>query len=453
MGVTLKPVADPDPIIRHPVERCEKCERDLREVAAKECQRRQVFDLPHRPWDVTKHQAGVKVCGCGHRNVAAFPRGVNAPVQYGPHVIARIAYMRCYQRIPFQRIGDGFRDEWNLALSSGPVMRALYEVADQVAPIMERVRVALQNDPHTVCCDETGMRVTGKLWWFHVVSTPRLTWLFAHAHRGHEAMDAAGILPHRPAGSNSMHDGLKTYQQYPENAFLCNAHHERELEDAAERTHQAWATQIGAALCNEGRGGRRRRPAQTKTRNLLERLDRERNAVLRFLDDLTVPFTNNLSERDLRMLKTRQHISGSFRTALGAQRFATIRGYLQTDRKQGATARSSATGGRARSPVGTRHRITLVIDACGCRQMRVGAGKGGSTWYSVAFLPPYSPNLNLIERLWKFVKAECLNSIYYEQFSGFSEAITKCLNETSTVHKSRLDTLLTLKFQRFKSAA
>ncbi len=90
-----------------------------------------------------------------------------------------------------------------------------------------------------------------------------------------------------------------------------------------------------AALCNEGRGGRRRHPAQTKTRNLLERLDRERNAVLRFLDDLTVPFTNNLPERDLRMLKTRQHISGSFRTALGAQRFATIRGYLQTARKQG----------------------------------------------------------------------------------------------------------------------
>ncbi len=80
--------------------------------------------------------------------------------------------------------------------------------------------------------------------------------------------------------------------------------------------------------------GRRRRPAQTKRRNLLERLDRERNAVLRFLDDLTVPFTNNLSERDLRMLKTRLHISGSC-TALGAQRLATIRGYLQTACKQG----------------------------------------------------------------------------------------------------------------------
>ena len=94
-------------------------------------------------------------------------------------------------------------------------MRALREVADQVAPIMERVRVALQNDPHTVCCDETGMRVTGKLWWFHVVSTPRLTWLFAHAHRGHEAMDAAGILPHRPAGSNTMHDGLRPISNTP----------------------------------------------------------------------------------------------------------------------------------------------------------------------------------------------------------------------------------------------
>ncbi len=207
-------------------------------------------------------------------------------------------------------------------------------------------------------------------------------------------MDAAGILPHRPADSNTMHDGLKAYQKCPGNPCLCNAHHERELEDAAERTQQKWAPQLGDllyemkevadaaraasvtevapdvraalrarydALIREGleqnpkklpAPGRRRRPAQTKTRNLLERLDRDRDAVLRFVDDLTVPFTNNLSEQDLRMLKVRQHISGSFRTSWGPV-LRNDPGVPADGPEAGATARRSAPGDGARSPVGT----------------------------------------------------------------------------------------------------
>ena len=253
----------------------------------------------------------------------------------------------------------------------------LRDVADDLAPVMKRVRIAVQQGPNTICCNETGMRVMGGQWWFHVAATPRLTWLFAHKHRGHEAMDAAGILPNRPENSNTMHDGLTAYKKYPGRASLCNAHHERELQDAVERTDQQWARQLGEllyemndaahaaraagasevapdlraalherydTLIREGlkqnpeklpAPGTRRRPAQTKTRNLVERLDRDRDATLRFLDDLTVPFTNNLAERALRMLKVRQHISGSFRSSKGAERFATLRGYLQTARQQG----------------------------------------------------------------------------------------------------------------------
>ena len=207
---------------------------------------------------MTEHQAEVKICPGTHRNTAAFPSEVNAPVQYGPGLVARIVYMHGYQLIPVQRIGEWIRDEWDLPLSTGPVMRSLRDVADRLAPVMERVRIAIQQDPNTVCCDETGMRILGGQWWFHVAATERLTWLFAHQHRGHEAMDAAGILPHRAADSNTMHDGLKAYQKYPGRACLCNAHHERELADAAERTHQEWAQQLGDLLYS------RRAPAPGK---------------------------------------------------------------------------------------------------------------------------------------------------------------------------------------------
>lgn len=376
-GTTLALVDTPDRVIEHRVTQCEHCARDLQAVAPLEVQRRQVVDIPDRPVEVTEHRGEVKRCPDCHRTThAVFPSGVAAPVQYGPGITARIVYMHCYQLIPVKRISEWFRDEWQLPLSTGPIMRSLREAADRVEPIMETVRLALQRSRHSIHADETGMRVQGTLWWFHVASNDRLTWLFAHRHRGHQAMDAADILPHRPDESNTVHDGLPAYRKYPGTDSLCNAHHCRELEDAKERTQQAWpealqavlyemkdaaeaARQAGAAkvdpelrdrlrarydaLIRQGleenpevlpAPGRRRRPKQTKTRNLLERLDRDREATLRFFEDLSVPFTNNLAERDLRMLKVRQNVSGTFRSEEGAKRFALLRGYLQTGRKQ-----------------------------------------------------------------------------------------------------------------------
>ena len=256
MGSTLLPVAKPDAIIRHSVDRCEVCALDLSDVEAENVVRRQIIDIPHVPYQVTEHQAEIKICPSGHTTRAPFPPGVNAPVQYGPNIQARIAYMHAYQLLPVDRIREWFRDEWHLPLSTGPVMRSLRDVANRLAPVMERVRVAVEQDPNTVCCDETGMRVMGGQWWFHVATTARLTWLFAHKHRGHEAMDAAGILPNRPENSNTMHDGLTAYKKYPGRASLCNAHHERELEDAVERTDQQWARQLGELLYEMNDAGR-----------------------------------------------------------------------------------------------------------------------------------------------------------------------------------------------------
>lgn len=67
------------------------------------------------------------------------------------------------------------------------------------------------------------------------------------------------------------------------------------------------------------------------------------------------------------------------------------------------------------------------------------------------YLPPYSPNLNLIERLWKFVKKQCLYSTYYPDSAAFQHAIRDCLAQVPTKYKAELDTLLTLRFQTFKA--
>lgn len=374
-GSTLRFRTDPDRQVRHPVSACDQCGEDLTSTPPTAVERRQVIDLPDQPVVVTEHQAEVKACPhCGARTHAPFPEGVRAPVQYGPNILTLIAYLHYYQLIPFARLRELLRDVWDLPLSTGPVFRGLRQVAARLEPVMETVRQALHSAP-VVNTDETGMRVEGKLAWFHTVSTPRLTFLFAHARRGRAAVDAMDILPHRTG--TTIHDGWPTYREYPGNHGLCNAHHDRELTAAEETTQQDWAAALRHLLSEmkaaadaaraagadmvppatreelltrydqyiqEGlrqnparlpQPGRRRRPAQSKTRNLLERLDTQRADVLRFLDDLTVPFDNNLAERDLRMVKVRQKISGTFRTQAGARAFGTVRGYLGTAKKQG----------------------------------------------------------------------------------------------------------------------
>ena len=288
----------------------------------------------------------------------------------------------------FSRLRELFRDLWDVTLSPGSLRRGVRWVADRLAPIRESVRLAWQQAP-VVHTDETGMRVMGKLYGFHTVSTNAWTSLSAHPKRGREAIDTMDILPHRD-GKTTVHDGLSRHDAYPEKPARGNAHHDRELTAAEESTHPAWVTLLKtlwgemkeAADTARAAGqtavdpvlrtgllerydviiqaglkenpavlpppGRRRRPAQTPTRNWLERLDTQRNEVLRFLEDLAVPFDNNLAECDLRMVKVRQKISGTFRTQDGATRLARIRSYLSTARKQGQSMlqviRSVVTG-------------------------------------------------------------------------------------------------------------
>lgn len=380
-GCTLKMVSNPQRVVEHRVSRCEKCKESLEGQTPDEWLKRQVFDLPVTPMEVTEHRAEVKVCPrCRHRNEAGFPADVSQPVQYGARVKALGAYFTNYQMMPYERQQEFFQDLHGQAISQGTLVQINEELSEKLQATDEAIRegiLAKAVSHH----DETGIYINGKRWWLHQAGTKELTAYLVHCKRGKSATDEMGILPRKGAGSWAIHDHWHSYYQYTNCLHaLCNIHHLRELKLVEEEYHQGWAKKMAELLLEakevvetykrmgrdclpqqeikffEGtyeeivREGwqvnpkslltqeatkKRGRKKQSKPQNLLERLDKDRKDVLAFMYDFRVPFDNNLSERDLRMVKTKQKVSGCFRSEKGAEAFARIRGYISTARKNG----------------------------------------------------------------------------------------------------------------------
>ena len=378
-GHTLKMVEEPDHTEVHRVEECECCHRSLADHEPDCVEKRQVHDLPPRRLVVTEHQAEIKLCACGHLNKAAFPEGVNAPVQYGPRARAAAVYLNNYQFLPYERTCELLDDLLACPMSEGTLANIIAEcherLEDPVARIKEQITQAA-----VAHFDETGSRVEGKLWWLHAASTVNATYYDIHRKRGSEAFDAIGILP--DFIGRAVHDFWKPYFGYSCLHGLCNAHHLRELIFVHEQHQQQWAgrmidylldikdavdqaaqttdclpeNQIQAfearyqQILDQGYAQnplpprpanakkKRGRRKKSKPRNLLERLDEHRQEVLAFMYDFNVPFENNLAERDIRMMKVQQKISGMFRTEEGAKAFCRIRSYISTARKNAVGA-------------------------------------------------------------------------------------------------------------------
>ncbi len=377
-GHRLELVADPKHIVVHAVTRCQKCQASLKGVEAEGYKKRQVFDLPEAVvLEATEHQAEVKHCPqCGEVSQGEFPGEVSQETQYGPRVRAQMVYFNNYQLVPLERTAEIIVDLYQQGVSEGAVLAAVKEVARQVAPVNEKIKAHLTQTEEAVHFDESGMR-EGGLKWLHSASTALLTYFAIHARRGQAAMDAIGILSKRTGWC--IHDYWKAYLSYSQAKHgLCNAHLFRELIYLVENYQQIWAetllkllreiyTSVRAAkavgqadlsseqltdfqnrydqIVAEGllanpppqpspeQARKRGRVKQTLPKNLLDRLRDHPDMVLAFMKDFTVPFDNNQAERDIRMAKLKEKISGCFRSEEGSQAFCQVRSYISTAHK------------------------------------------------------------------------------------------------------------------------
>jgi transposase len=386
-------------VVEHAVQECIGCGCCLEAVPVQMVWARQVYDIPAIELEVTEHRVEVKACpGCGQENQARFPTEVSNVVQYGSRLKSMMVYLMEGQLLPSERTCAILQDLFGVRVSEGTLYNTRRHCFEQLEGIACQIHASIL-DAEVVHFDETGLRVKGTLWWLHVACTDGLTAYFVHPKRGQAAMEAMAILP--LFAGKAIHDGWSSYEHYQEcEHFLCNAHHLRELQFVWERYQQPWAFGMVVLLCSikhlvddakaqgqtslplqqrqafadryhvllqqglalnphltaspEDAPKPRGRPKQTVPRNLLNRLQSKQASVLGFMEDFPVPFDNHQAERDIRMMKLKQKISGSFRSPEGAQMFCRIRGYLSTLKKQGINvfdALIALFSGNPQSPV------------------------------------------------------------------------------------------------------
>ena len=252
-GQTHAMAEKPDRTERHRVDRCERCGRSLAGRPPDGIEQRQVHDLPHIELIVTEHQAEMKRCSCGHLNKAAFPEGVNAPVQYGPGVKAVAVYLKNYQFLPYERTCELLGDFFGCPMSEGTLANLIGECHARLEQPVQQIKEQIAQAP-VAQFDESGVRVEKKLWWLHAASTANATYYDIHPRRGAEALDAIGILP--DFGGKAIHDFWKPYFSYECAHGLCNAHHLRELIFVHEQHQQDWGRHDDRLPAGHQEGGR-----------------------------------------------------------------------------------------------------------------------------------------------------------------------------------------------------
>jgi transposase len=376
VGQTLKFRPNPDQIVQHGADQCQGCGESLVEVAGAVIARCQEIEIPKKPVQVIEHQRLEKRCPCcGQFNQGHWPAHLTGNVQYGRRFKALCLYLMVYQLLPYQRTAELLETLFGYQPGGGSLKRMLEQAYAALEQVETAIKAAIRGSPvgHG---DETSLRVEGQTRWLHVLGTLCYTYYYWSRHRGQKAHLADGLVAEYEG--ILMHDAYRSYFGHSYIHALCNAHLLRELQAIYEadpsqrwtrhlmrllRTAWAWVKRVKQTgdpqlpVVDQARiltlfdkivaqadqqnqpcprqAGQRGRVAQSDARNLLDRLIQYKAAYLRFVSDFRVPFDNNLAERDLRMSKLQQKISGCFRTSQGADIFCRVRGYISTLRKQG----------------------------------------------------------------------------------------------------------------------
>ena len=374
-GTTLKPVSNPDIIIDIPID-IETLPQDT--YTKNGFKIAQVFDIAFKKV-VTEYRAERVIGAAGKEFTAPLPSGVTQLTQYGASVKEHVVYLATAQFLPYERLKTQFHDQYKMALSCGSIFNFIKEAAKRLDlfKLVAKDQLMRSEFAHA---DETGIRIKDKLHWLHSVSNTTFTLLEPHAKRGKSAMDDIGILSNFKG--ILIHDHWAPYLVYTCLHAFCNSHHLRELTWSFEEDKQAWAGEMrtlleevnravheaggvlitqaaepwiqryrkiiekGESECPlllppepiEGGKKKKKRVAQTKSRNLLMRLRDFETETLRFISNILIPFTNNAAEQSLRMEKVKQKISGCYRSLESAKDFALIRSYLLSCQKNDVSA-------------------------------------------------------------------------------------------------------------------
>ncbi len=397
-GRTLKMVATPDTTeILHPTT-CSCCNSSLIECDSVKFEKRQLFDLPDIKMQVTEYQAHTIECRkCHTLNKAEFPDNINAITQYGDNLKSFVSYLNAYQMLPYERIVEVIEDLASHKISVGTIYNFLNTHYDKLEEFETTLKQTLLKES-VLNSDETGINIKGALHWIHVASSSVMTYYMLHQKRGRVAIDAMEIIPNYKG--ILVHDHWRPYNYYTNCTHsYCNAHILRELKGITEKENTLWSTDMHRLLTNMNNAVHkaknnekttiseaqiqkftqnyekiiksannnyypppdtaskkaRGRSKQEKGKNLLDRLSKYQKETLRFLSDFRVPFTNNLAERDLRMIKVKEKISGSFASFKGGEIFCRIRSYISTLKKNNIAVLQglrNALAGKSYVPVG-----------------------------------------------------------------------------------------------------
>lgn len=347
-----------DHIVVHDVVCCCSCGEYLPNES-KEYDARQEFDIPPISIQVTEHRRVKKNCSfCGKMNQGSFPEHLSQQTQYGDRIKAFSVYLQYYQMLPFDRTKELIYDLTAHQIATGSLSNFQKKCYDKLEPYEQEVRKLLLQSP-VLHADETGIRFNGNNSWIHVVSNKTISFFGHHLKRGKEAMDDIGIL--EAYKGTLVHDRFSSYFSYQCGHSLCNAHILRDLIYIEETFDAPWATKIRKLLVRAKNKkeqdpdlkssyytrvfnaftkiirpiikGYDKKFKKTDEQRLAFGLEKHKYLFLKFIKQPIVPFDNNQAERDLRMIKVKQKVSGCFRSQSHLQYFSRIRGYISTAKK------------------------------------------------------------------------------------------------------------------------